>query len=750
MLLRPSSLTIFAICLGLLGAPGLPRAARAQQPTPEQLQQLARQSPDLIRQRLLQSGLSATDVRSRLRAAGYPDNLLDNYLEGGMLPLEASPGELSAFQALGLAPPTEQEGALTLDTGLVRRRDTVHSNVFGVDVFQRASTQFLPLLSGPVPPDYRLGPGDQLVLILTGDVQKAYSLPVTRQGFILIPQVGQVFVNNLTLDQLRELLYERLRRVYSRISTGPDGRVGFDVSVANVRTNQIFVIGEVIQPGTYQLSSLATALTALYAAGGVTDRANLRRVDVLRLGKPVATLDLYDYLLHGDARADIRLETGDVLLVRLYDSRIQLTGAVVRPMIYEMKEGESLADLIEVAGGLRPNAEGRRITIHRMLPPGARGPGAVARAAIDVALTTADPGPVAQRGSSTGTAVDFPPPGSQAPTPRLVIPAVGLMDGDSVVVDSLPPLERSLFVTIDGMVNKTGRFPWHEGMTLRELVLLARGPAIGASLQEAEIARLPADRSTGALAVTLRVPLDSSYLLERDSSGRYAGPPGVAAPAGGTPEVPLQPFDNVLILKQPEFDFQRTVVLSGEVRYPGIYSLRAKDERLADVIERAGGLSRQAYPEGIRFVRPAREAGRINIDLPRALRDRKSRDNVILQPGDSIDIPEFQASVRVTGAVNSPGSVLWRKGADLEYYLSAAGGLAADADKGRASVRFANGETRTSRRRLFSKGIPEPGPGSEILVPAKPPGNPTDKVALMIGIAQVLSSLVALAVVLTQ
>src|SRR2546425_2778035 len=236
------------------------------------------------------------------------------------------------------------------------------------------------------------------------------------------------------------------------------------------------------------------------------------------------------------------------------------------------------------------------------------------------------------------------------------------------------------------MVTKPGMYPWREGMTLRELMLLARGPRVGAYLKDAEIARLPEDRSKGQLATTVRVPLDSSYLMERDSAGRYIGPPGLpfpgTGPGAGAPEVPLQPYDNVLILKQPEWDFQRTVVVVGEVRYPGTYSLRTKTDRLADLLERAGGLTTQAYPDGIRFVRAVNDVGRVNIDLRRAVRDTSSAANIIFEPGDSIQIPEYQPAAEGAGAVHSPGSVLWKKGAGLDYYLDGAGGVCKRAAKG--------------------------------------------------------------------
>lgn len=709
-------------------------AVAAQSPaSPAQAQQLinqAREDPALaatIRARLMQSGLTAEQVRARLRASGYPESLLDSYLGAdGPGPGGRAPGslEIAAIRALGLRPIELAEDFLPVDTGLIDARGRSRSRVFGVDVFRRTTTQFLPLLSGPVPPDYRLGPGDVLALILTGDVEVAHTLQVSREGYLLIPQVGQVHTANLTVERLRDVLFTRLGRVYSGVRRGSTATTRFDITVVNVRANQVYVTGDVGQPGAYQISSLSSVLTSLYAAGGVTERGNTRRVEVRRHGKLVATFDLYDYLLRGDPRADIGLETGDVVFVPVHGTRAEVSGAVVRPAIYELKEGETLADVLRAAGGLRADAATRRITIHRILPAAQRAPATPTRTTLDLAL---------------GVGADG----------NLAIPTLALEDGDSIVVDSIRALSDQHFVAIAGMVRKPGVYPWRAGLTLRDLMLLARGPRVGADLREAEIARLPADRSRGQLANTVRVPLDSTYLFERDSLGRYAGPPGLAFPAGGTPEVPLEPYDNVLIFQQPEFNFQRTVTVTGEVRFPGTYSLQTKDEQLATLLQRAGGLTARAYPEGIRFVRSAGNAGRINIDLPRALRAAGSRDNVILQPNDSIFIPEYLPSVKVNGAVNSPASVLWRQGAGLSYYISAAGGFAANAERGRVSVRFANGEARTRRGGLF-KSDPTPGPGSEVFVPAREPGERTDYVALMGAIAQILASTVAIIVVATR
>src|SRR2546427_3334887 len=711
-----------ALGVGVLG--GLVHRLPAQQPSAAQVQQALAQQPglaDVLRQRIAQSGLTPEQIRSRLQASGYPTNLLDAYRgAAGAGQRVPTPGaqELAAVQALGL--PTGPTNLLPVDTGLFVRRVAAPSAVFGVDVFRRTTTQFLPLLAGPVPADYKLGPADQLVLILTGDVELAYQLQVTREGFILIPQVGQVFVSNLTLDQLRDMLFARLGRVYSGVRrTNPTTR--FDISVANVRANQVYVVGEVGQPGAYQISSLGTVLTALYAAGGLTERADMRAVEVRRLSKTVATVDLYDYLLRGDTRSDIRLETGDVVFVPVHGTRVQISGAVRRPAIYELKAGETLSELIRAAGEFSPNAALKRIAVHRILPSEQRGPGPAPRAVIDVALTTG-------RGERGGDPV--------------LIPSVSLMDGDSVVVDFLPTLGESYYIAIAGMVRKPGAYPWRPGITLRELVTLARGPTVGAYLKEAEIARLPEDRSQGLLATTVRVALDSTYLYDRDSLGRYVGPPGPPFPASGAPEVTLEPYDNVLILRQPEFDFQRTVVVVGEVRYAGTYSLRTKTDRLADLIARAGGLTRQAYPEGIRFVRRLDNLGRINVDLPRALRDTAATANIILQPGDSIEGPECQPAVKGSGGVESPGGVVWRRGAGLGYYLEGAGGFSSHADRGKVGVRYANGEVRTRRHWLFVRTDPQPGPGSEVVVPVRDTTARTNVVQLFTSIAQIIASTV--------
>jgi protein involved in polysaccharide export with SLBB domain len=714
----------------------------AQRPTEQQVRQQLQQNPQLgqlVRQRIQQSGLSQEQIRARLSAAGYSPSLLDTYLDEGA-PGSGTPAPseemLMALSALGVGPLTaEGIESVPVTAGFAPVPQPLPSSsfglqLFGADIFRRSTTQFQPLLTGPVPPSYRLGPGDVMVLVLTGDVELVHSLEVTREGFIVIPQVGQLFVNEITMEELQNLLRQRLGRSYSGIARGT---TRFDVSIARLRANQVYVVGEVVQPGAYQLASVATVLNALYAAGGPVDRGNFRHIEVRRRGETAGVLDLYDYLLRGDTRNDLVLEQGDIVFVPVMGTRATIAGAVVRPAIYELQDGETLAELIESAGGFLADAELSRVTVHRVLPADRRGQMVTARVALDVPLRRPRTGDEAAEGSA------------------FAVPALPLEDGDSVIVDFLPDRGTGYFVRAAGMVYKPGAYPWQEGMTLRELLKLAGGLRIGASLEAAEIARLPADRMQGDLADTLRVPLDSTYLFDRDSLGRFIGPPGLPYSAAGAPEVGLEPFDNILILKQPEFDFQRTVTITGEVRYPGTYSLTRKDERLSELVERAGGLLTTAYPAGARFYRAFEDAGRVNVDLSAVLAAPDGAEDLILQPDDSLAVPEYLPTVRVIGAVNAPTSVLWQEGANLDYYIANAGGFAEDANKGAVVVQFANGSAQTKKSRLiFFSSSPRPGPGSQVLIPAKQPREPTNWIPIVAALASILASTASVAIALSR
>jgi protein involved in polysaccharide export with SLBB domain len=288
-------------------------------------------------------------------------------------------------------------------------------------------------------------------------------------------------------------------------------------------------------------------------------------------------------------------------------------------------------------------------------------------------------------------------------------------------------------------------------MTLRDLVLLAGGLEESAYLTDAEIARLPESRATGVTAQTVRVPLDSSYLFERGPNGEYLGPPGLPAPRGSAPDVPLKPYDNVLILRQPGWELQRTVAVSGEVKFPGRYALLNKNERISDVLKRAGGFTESAYPGGVVFYRRKGRLGRIGVDLPKVIDNPGFRDNLVLQDGDSLFIPAYNGVVNVAGSVNSPVAVAYVPGANLDYYVSAAGGPSRKADMKRAYVTQPNGKLESVHRHfLWPDGVPHPGPGSLVYVPEKDMSQKNGLAESLPIIASVLGSLTAVLVLIKR
>lgn len=785
-----------------------PAQLDAQAPTGEQ-----------IRARIQASGMSPEQIRQRLQSAGYSANMLDAYLGGGNGPApEPSQDVLTALAALS-ADSVAASGVarIAVDTAsqtAPRARDDGRADgmsIFGLSVFRGQSTQFQPLLAGPVPESYRLGAGDLLVLVLSGDVEIVHNLEVTRDGFILIPQVGQLYVGSLSMAQVKTMLRQRLGASYSGIRTGS---TQFDVTLARLRTNQVYVIGEVVQPGAYQLASVATVLNALYAAGGPTERGGMRAVRVERQGKTVATFDLYDYLLKGNTTADVTLEMGDVVFVPVHGVRAAVTGAVVRPASYELAPGQTLRDLVAAAGGFTPEAALRRISISRIVPPAQRGAGGPERIVLDV--------PVEQVLNGEAPAVEIEPgdevrvfevpsarralvrlqgavyhPGTYGWKPglriselvslaggvtpavyaeiahidrlnvadstryilRVPVPAdstmpwvsdVAIEEFDIVTVYGREVLRQERNVRINGVVGEPGTYAYSEGMTVRDLILLAGGLRDGAYLDSVEIGRLPSDRSSGQLAETFRMPLDSTYLTEPSgTSYRYLpGPPGRAS---GAPEIRLEPFDRVTILRQPDFELQRMVEIRGEVAFPATYSLRTRTERLSDLVKRAGGVKETAYLAGARLVREEDNAGSVNIDLEAAVRNPGGREDLILRPGDQITVPEYNSVVKVQGAVVAPVSVQYRPGMGMNYYIANAGGFARNADKGRVSVRFANGSGDVTRRRLLLfRSDPDVGPGSVITVPLKPDAEPINTTQFMVSLAQVIASAATIIVVLSR
>jgi len=867
-------------CLGLgLLAPRLraqiPQVAPGQQlPTPDQAREALQNQPQMVerlRQRLLESGLTPDQVRSRLRASGYPENLLDDYLMGADTTRRVRPGPrtMEAVQSLGILSEQEtdslriQDSVLTVSDSLQQildslkfvkadsaRADSLADSVnvlqrrglklFGLETFRRTSTQFQAVQSGPVDENYRLGSGDVLVLILTGDVEESYTLSVTREGFIVIPQVGQVYVANLTMGQLEDQLYNRLRRVYSGVRRSPNATAKFQVSLAKLRNIQVFVIGDVVRPGAYQISASGTVLTALYAAGGPSSNGSFRKVEVRRGDKLMSDIDVYDYLLHGINDSETRLQNGDVVFVPVHSGFVKIAGEVTRPAVYEMLPQETLRDLIDFAGGFGPAAYQTRVRIHRILPPESRSGAARARVVVDVAPEEMAGGTVPPVPMSAGDSVTVlsvadrlrgyvtvsgnvwvegqvgfrpgmklseaiklaggPKPdvyldrilvsrtnedssriqlrSAFADTAGKVRSDLTLQEMDEIRIFSRSAFLPTRYVTVTGAVRRPGRVPFREGMTMRDLVLLAEGVTEDADLREAEIARRTENADPGSLAQTIRVRLDSTALASGGTDGIPLAPPHPGG-AAGVPDMALQPYDNVLIMRRPGWETQRLVYLTGQVKHPGRYALRTKTERLRDLINRAGGLTDEAYAGGVQFFRsyqqgfqpsdeqpprldqppePSRDTlprgynERVGIDLPKVLKDADARDNVILAGGDSVHIPEYNPIILVQGAVNSPGAVPYTPGKSLDWYVDAAGGYTQLSDSKHSYVTQANGKRQgVNRRAILPDKVPHPEPGAVVFVPPKRvQDQPSNTVGVIATIAQLMAALVTVVVVAKQ
>jgi polysaccharide biosynthesis/export protein len=846
-LLSPRASFALACLIGSVA----PFTARAQQlpiPSPAQAQQALRNDPSLIgrlQQMMQSSGLTPDQIRDRLRAQGYPDSLLDQYLPGGRPDSTTVPGDdvFAAVRSLGLGDSTALDSLA--NRSRVRRRTVAHGDsalldtlrralqnestrsavravlasrhlqqefadsgfqVFAADLFRSDSTAFnASSASAGADPNYRFGPGDKLALILTGDVQKSYSLSVTREGFVVIPDVGQITVAGLTRAQLEDVLYSRLGRVYSGVRRG-GGTTHFYLDVSQIGTNQVFITGDVLRPGSLQISRAGTVLNALYQAGGPTATGTLRGVQVRRGGTTVATLDFYDYALRGDATNDVRLESGDVIFIPPRHPQVRVAGNVVRPATYELAGDQSLANVIQMAGGFTETADRRRVQIDRVVPPSERTTAGADRKVVDVPSDLFASAPVrggdvvrvlgiAEHVASRVTVVgNVWTPGALGFAPGMhlhdALRRVGglkpdsylgqvlitrlrpdstremfrtamydttgrpvenfeLSDGDEISVFSTTDFRPRRYVTVNGAVRKPGPVPYREGMTMRDALLLAGGPTEGALLTEAELARLPENRGAGVTAITQVVPMDSSYAFDR--GGVKSSPAGRAFVSSTVSDVVLQPYDAVLIKRQTNWQLQQTVAVDGEVNYPGAYSLIKSTEKLSEIIRRAGGLTGAAYAQGIVFIRKRDDIGRIGVDLPAVLQNSSSIDNLELVNGDSIFIPRFSPVVTVRGAVHSLVGVAFVDGANMDYYIRSAGGETPDGDRGKAYVTQPNGKVETNRRRLgFWSLEPRPQPGSTVIVPKKDPNDRRDWLTIATAFTSILGSLVAISAIVKR
>lgn len=722
------------------------------------------------------SSSSSTDAGSLLETA-VNSRARKNATDGADALSSSSTG------LLGLSSTNEDTSMWSEDmlTSMKKRRmlmavPTSENDVFGRNIFNIEQLTFQPNLSMATPENYRLGPGDEVIIDVWGASQNTIRQEISPDGYVNITNLGPVYLNNMTVKEARQLLRQELGKIYA------DSGNNIQVTLGNIRTIQVNVMGEVLAPGTYALSSLSTVFYALYSAGGVSEIGSLRNVQVARAGKTVARLDVYDYIMKGKIQDDIRLQDGDVVIVPAYEELVKITGKVKRPMFYEMKNGESAATLLKYAGGFSADAYKKSIRVLRK-----DGKEFSVRTVNDTDLSTFKlmdgdvvsvdsilnrfnnrlevkgavyhPGVYELSGSLntvrqlvekadgllgdafTGRAVLYR---ERENLTKEVLPVdiegilngtapdIALQKNDILYIPSIHDLQDMGKVTISGEVNKPGSYTYADHMSLEDLVITAGGLKESASLVRVDVSRRIRDpkgtTEPDVIGQNFSFGLKDGFVVD------------------GQAGFELQPYDQVFVRRSPSYNEQMNVTVEGEVLYGGAYTLNTKSERLSSLVERAGGVIRHAYVRGAKLRRVAneeelrrmedvvkmmrREIGEamantlglkvdstftVGIDLEAALANPGGDADLVLREGDVLTVPEYNNTVKVNGAVMMPNTVSYAQGKNVKYYLNQAGGYSVNAKKNQKFIIYMNGQVA----KVKGSGKKQIEPGCEIVVPNK-------------------------------
>lgn len=662
------------------------------------------------------------------------------------------------------------------DTALPRDRKAV----FGRNVFNNPRLTFEPNENSATPENYRLGPGDEIIIDIWGENEASLRQEISPEGNIMVSQVGPVYLNGLTIQQANDKIKGVFARKYSGVSgDNPDSQIR--VTLGQIRTIQVNIMGEVQVPGTYRLSSFSTLFHALYRAGGVTDIGTLRNVQVVRDGKPLASADLYKYLFEGKLSDDIRLQEGDVIIVPPYEVMVSIDGNVKRPLYYEMKEGETLSALIDYAGGFAGNAYSKEVRVVRKSDrenqlfnvgsdkyasyPLEDGDSILVGAILDRFANRVEvrgavyrPGmyelgdemqTVKQlieraeglKGDAFLNRVLLYREREDLTTEVLAVDLKGIINGtqpdiplqrnDILEIASILDLEDKGAFTVTGEVVNQGLYPYADNTTIEDIIIQAGGLLDGASTVKVDVSRrlrdAKATMTTDSLSRLYTFALKDGFVIEGDSNFY------------------LEPYDVIMVYKSPVYQQQRHVSIKGEVLFAGDYTLAKKNERLSDLVSRAGGFTVEAYLRGAYLRRQMNDDERllreqvlrlsqagnggdtiaanrlqlsdtytVGIELDKALKKPGSDYDLVLREGDELIIPEYETTVKIEGQVLFPNTVSYLKGKKAKYYIAQAGGFANRAKKHKVYIVYMNGTVAKAKNR---KSLIEPG--CRIIVPAK-------------------------------
>jgi len=688
--------------------------------------------------------------------------------------------------------------ASTISTSTVRR----DSMVFGRNIFTNRTLDFAPSTTLATPKNYVLGPGDEVIVDVFGANQSTIRSSINPEGYINVDVLGPVYLNGKTIEEANAYLKNKLSSIYNGLSEDL-GETSIQLSLGQIRTIQVSVLGEVANPGTYNLSSLSTAFHAMFQAGGVSDAGTIRSIRVVRNNKTFALVDVYDLLVSGSRKNDVRLMEGDVIIVDPYKSLVKASGAVKRPMLFEMKENETVADLIKYAGGFDKGGYADNVSV--ISQNGNDSIVTVVESSQFASLKLRDGDKVVAKKMEArfknriqiGGAVYLPgvyelnsevnsvrklisKAGGLQPeafVERAIIhrmkddrsleklavdlsgivngskPDVALQNNDSLHINSYFELNDYGTLTINGEVAAPGIFPFAENTTIQDLILQAGGLLRSASVARVDVARMVLD--------------NESLVAQSDIATYYTFSISNGFSVDGADAFVLQPYDVVTVRRSPSFVTNRVVTVTGEVNFPGAYNLNKREERILDLLKKSGDLTDFAYVRGARLFRNyteeelaqkqrAKEALTaqgdtshlskmaetsylVSFDLEDAIANPTGDNNLVLQEGDVLDIPVYSNTVRIDGAVQMPSSIAYRKGLTKSNLIDAAGGYLKRAYKKRAFVIYMNG--RVSKLGKFTKIEP----GCQVYVPMKDK-TPTQTLEKVVSISSSLASLAMMGV----
>lgn len=680
--------------------------------------------------------------------------------------------------------------------------------VFGYSMFNRSGLTFEPTQNLAIGDTYTIGAGDQIAIDIYGATDQTYELTVSTDGTILVPMVGPIRVGGMTVADARNTVVAKLRRIHSDLGGGSKA----NLRVTSASPVTVSVMGEAHSPGTFTVSSASTLFNVLYLSGGPNINGSYRDIQLIRGGRIIAHLDIYDFLLNGKNDVNPSLANGDIVMIPTYAKRITVTGEFKRNGLFEAKEGETVADIIRYAGGFKPAAMTDHIGVYRIgkytteykdvTDPAAEqlcngdrincGAKNTARVDNSVKIEGAVFAPgmfeysegltlkglIEKAGGLTenaflsrGVITRYKEDYTLESVNFNVLDAsngsadMSLKANDVVTIASIDDMREKPEVSIFGNVANEGRYEYRENLTLGDLIVLAGGMREYTALPSVEIVRRVASSDL------------SSASEETRTMTTVAITPDLSLTGDGN-NFKLEPFDAVYIRQYAAAATDVSVYVSGAVWTPGLYALPKTGTRVSELMKRCGGFAADADQGGARLFRRQKISDEerqirlrqcalkgdtatfylrsgltpyefVSLDLEKALANPYSDYDIILQDNDMIEIPEKSQTVKVSGLVQNPMSVKWEEGMRADDYIGAVGGFAANAFKRKTYVVYPNGESKRVRHFLFVRRYPEVKPGAEVIVPVKPERN-LSTMTTFVGLGSTLVSIAIAIVALTK